>query len=393
MPALDYRLVDADNHCFEPRDSFTRYIDPAFRDQAVHQQIRDDGKEWIMIGEQPLTFLPGHDLYDNVGKPGSLKEKLRRMKKTGEAEEFSIFEPVRPEYLDRDLRLDVMDAQNVEACLMFPSVGVTVEHFMATPEQCYANFHAFNRWIQDDWGFAYQNRIFAPPMLSLWDLDAAVAELEWVLSEGAKVIALRPGPQYGRSPSDPYFDPFWARLNEAGGSVAFHLTESGYNEMVSPYWGYEPNPSNFTMSAWQWTNCYGDRPIMETLSALVFENFFGRFPNITAVSVENGAEWAPYLVRLMNKMRGMGRNGPWIGGRLPARPPEIFAQHVLVTPYPEDDVAAIVRDMGADSIVLGSDWPHAEGLPQPADFLHQLATLPAEDQRKIMRDNGLRLVS
>ena len=234
MTALDYRLVDADNHCFEPRDSFTRYIDPAFRDQAVHQQIRDDGKEWIMIGEQPLTFLPGHDLYDNVGKPGSLKEKLRRMKKTGEAEEFSIFEPVRPEYLDRDLRLDVMDAQNVEACLMFPSVGVTVEHFMATPEQCYANFHAFNRWIQDDWGFAYQNRIFAPPMMSLWDLDAAVAELEWVLGEGAKVIALRPGPQYGRSPSDPYFDPFWARLNEAGGSVAFHLTESGYNEMVSP---------------------------------------------------------------------------------------------------------------------------------------------------------------
>ena len=196
-----------------------------------------------------------------------------------------------------------------------------------------------------------------------------MAELEWVLSKGAKVIALRPGPQYGRSPSDPYFDPFWARLNEAGGSVAFHLTESGYNEMVAPYWGYEANPSNFAMSAWQWTNCYGDRPIMETLSALVFENFFGRFPNITAVSVENGAEWAPYLVRLMNKMRGMGRNGPWIGGKLPARPPEIFAQHILVTPYPEDDVAAIVRDMGSDSIVLGSDWPHAEGLPQPADFM------------------------
>ena len=49
--------------------------------------------------------------------------------------------------------------------------------------------------------------------------------------------------------------------------------------------------------------------------------------------------------------------------------------------------------MGPDSIVLGSDWPHAEGLPQPADFIHQLETLPAEDQRKIMRDNGLRLVS
>ena len=87
-----------------------------------------------MIGEQPLTFLPGHDLYDNVGKPGSLKEKLRRMKKTGEAEEFSIFEPVRPEYLDRDLRLSTSwTPRTWRPCLMFPSVGVTVEHFMATP--------------------------------------------------------------------------------------------------------------------------------------------------------------------------------------------------------------------------------------------------------------------
>ena len=26
---------------------------------------------------------------------------------------------------------------------------------------------------------------------------------------------LRPGPAFGRSPADPHFDPFWARLDEA----------------------------------------------------------------------------------------------------------------------------------------------------------------------------------
>ena len=65
----------------------------------------------------------------------------------------------------------------------------------------------------------------------------------------------------------------------------------------------------------------------------------------------------------MDKSRGMGRNGPWIGGPLRERPSEIFRRHVRVAPYPEDDVVKIVEDLGhADSIVMGSDYPHAEGL-------------------------------
>ena len=41
---------------------------------------------------------------------------------------------------------------------------------------------------------------------------------------GAKVVLLPTGPAYGRSPGDPYFDPIWARLNEAGvvGRAAHH---------------------------------------------------------------------------------------------------------------------------------------------------------------------------
>ncbi len=30
---------------------------------------------------------------------------------------------------------------------------------------------AFNRWLDDDWGFAYQDRIFAVPFLTLSDVD------------------------------------------------------------------------------------------------------------------------------------------------------------------------------------------------------------------------------
>jgi predicted TIM-barrel fold metal-dependent hydrolase len=182
-------------------------------------------------------------------------------------------------------------------------------------------------------------------------------------------------------------------MNDAGASVAYHIGEFWYNEHIAPAWGHDPEPVFFEMTAWQWQNLWGERPIEDTLSALIFDNLFGRFPNIHVVVSEFGAEWVPHFVRHMDKSRGMGRRGKWIGGKLPERPSAVFRQHVRVTPYPEDDVVKIVRDLGqCDSIVMGSDFPHGEGLARPAEFGDLVAELSPEEQRKILRDNALTLV-
>jgi predicted TIM-barrel fold metal-dependent hydrolase len=389
---LDYLIVDVDNHFYEPRDSFTRYLDKASLSRAVRPVQLDDGREVIMAADREVTFI-NRSIYDEVGRPGSLREMLRTMKKgAGDGDGQYQWTEVKPEYRDRDARLAVMDEQGVEACVLFPSVAVVVEHFLDNADDLYMNFHSFNRFLAETWGFAYKNRIHAVPFLSLRVLDRALEELEWVLAAGARVIGLRPGPVAGRSPADPMYDPFWARVNEADVTVVYHLTESSYNQDVSVLWGQEPNPSDFGMSAWQWMNTYGDRPIMETLSALIYDNLFERFPNLLVASVENGCEWVPYFVRRLDKMRGLGRNGPWIGGQLPERPSEIFRRHVLVTPYPEDDVRPVIDAVGAESVVLGSDWPHAEGLTSPAEYINVLRDLDRVAQRTVMRDNGLRVV-
>jgi predicted TIM-barrel fold metal-dependent hydrolase len=395
MVSLPYSMFDMDNHFYEPEDSFTRYIAPEFRQHAVTDRKGEDGQRHVIVGGEVAPFFEGNKpagQADWVGRPGSRKEMLQRMRSEDPADVAKLYEPVRDEFLDRDKRLAMMDSQGIEACLMFPAAAVSVEHFFADSAQLYANFHAWNRWVEEDWGFAYQNRIFAPALLSLRDLDSAVAELDDLLARGVRVIALGPGPAYGRSPADPYFDPFWARVNEAGIAVAIHLTEAGYTRNISPLWGEAPNPPNFKMSAWQWFNTYGDMPIMATITALVYGNLFGRFPNIRVGIIEHGAEWLPYLMTHIDKMRGMGRNGPWIGGQLPERPTAIIRRHFLVTPFPEDDVAKVVEEVGPELLALGSDYPHPEGLAVPSDFQLQLAHLPEDKQRMIMRDNGMRLL-
>jgi predicted TIM-barrel fold metal-dependent hydrolase len=260
------------------------------------------------------------------------------------------------------------------------------------PDQMYANLHAFNRWLDEEWGFNHRDRIYAPPLLTLLDLDRAVAELEFVLDRGARIIAMRPGPAYGRSPADPYFDPFWARVSEAEVCVAFHIAESGYNKMMSVWFGEEPSPSSHRQSAFQWSCFYGDRPIMDTIAALIFHNLFGRFPNLKVLSVENGSLFVPYLMKVMDKMGGMGRNGPWIGGRIKEKPSRILKRHVFVSPYHEEDIPALVQTLGASQVVFGSDYPHPEGLAEPSDFVAGIEKLPDDEIRMIMRENSLGLV-
>jgi predicted TIM-barrel fold metal-dependent hydrolase len=137
-------------------------------------------------------------------------------------------------------------------------------------------------------------------------------------------------------------------------------------------------------------NIYGERPVVDTLSALIFDNLFGRFPNLRVLVAEHGASWVPHTVTHMDKSRGMGRNGPWIGGPLKDRPSNIFKEFVRVAPYPEDDIPWIVENLGGDDrcIVMGSDFPHAEGLAEPADFEKLLDPLDAETKFRIMRGNA-----
>ena len=390
MTAPSYRLFDADNHYYETRDCFTRHLPAALHARGVRVEADASGRDRIFVGERPFTFLENWS-FTHANKPGALRELLRQKEYRDESSALS--EPIRPEYRNREARLALMDAQGLESAWLFPTLAVCVEHFMKHDvQQLYANLRAFNAWLDEEWGFAWRERIYAAPLISLADVGRATEELDWLLAKGARVVALRPGPAFGRSPADPHFDPFWARVNEAGTCVAFHIAESGYNEAMSVHWGEQPNPSSHKQSAFQWSCFYGDRPIMDTLAALVFGNLFGRFPNVRVASVENGSLFVPYLMKLMDKMGGMGRNGPWPGGRIREKPSAIVRRHVFVSPYHEEDIPALARALGASQVLFGSDFPHPEGLAQPADFAGEIADLSEAEQRRILRDNALGLV-
>jgi len=388
---MTYALVDADNHYYEVRDCFTRHIEARFRERTARSVRDSDGVESMLVDNRPYDYT---DLkFEKTNPPGSMKEVLRRKGDVNWTDSSSK-EAMHPAFQNREARIELMDEQGIEAAIMLPTIGVTVEHFMREDvELTYASLRAFNRWVAEDWGWVYRDRIFSVALLSLLDVDECVAELDRVLAEGARLVHLRPGPaRPGKSPADPCFDPFWARVEEAQVPVVFHISESGYNEFCGDLWGETRNPNVRQQTAFQWAFFHGDRPIMETLGALIYHNLFGRFPGLRILSIENGSGWVEYLLSNLDKKKGMGRYAEWLGGRFRGRPSEIFRRHVYVTPYPEDDIPRLVHLLGADNVLFGSDYPHPEGMARPREFGDFLREFPADTVKKIMRDNTAQLL-
>jgi len=392
MPGLDYLAIDGDNHYYEPDDCCTRHLASRFADRSVHVREEPDGQRNWYFGDRPITFARG--ARDFVMKPGEYRAFM-----SGAA--FDPNKPpemipaLSPEFSDRDVRLKAMDRQGLEACLMIPSFGLAFEgELLDDPPAACAAVSAFNRWVEEDWGFAYQNRIVSPATISLLDRDLAIAELDSLLERGVRLVMLRAGPLNGISPADPHFDPFWARLNEAQIPLILHIGLSGYNPIIGGMWGENPNVSETEMGPFMYYTCFGKRPVMDTIACFILHNLFGRFPNLRVLSIENGSSWVPGLLNDLDRssMVTVSTQGTksvhWVGGPITDSPSNLFKQHFYVCPFFEESVKDLVDTIGAEHVLFGSDWPHPEGVAEPLDFLAECEGLDDQELRLVMRDNN-----
>ena len=385
--ALDYPVFDADNHYYEALDAFTRHLDPRDGPRTL-QWAEIDGRKYHVVGGR-VSRAVANPTFNPIAKAGAMHEYFRGNPHGKSPLEFlRDREPIRPEYLRGDARLPVMDAQGIEACWMFPTLGVLYEELLKSdPKGVAILFRAFNQWLSEDWGFACQNRLFAAPYIALGDLTSGIRELDWALERDARVIVMRPAPIWTEtgpySPADLRFDPFWARVNEAGVTVVIHAGDSGYSSN-----GYARDGFGATFEGGGAPNIKMlniERAAYDWLLTVTLAKLFERFPNLRVASVENGSEFLPDLFR---KLRSIPKKMP---GYFKEDPAELFKRHVWINPFWEDDPHEVVDYMGPERVIFGSDWPHIEGMPQPLDYLEDLAGFDDKTVRLIMRDNAQEL--
>lgn len=383
------QIFDFDNHYYEAEDAFTRHQDRAMRNRGV-RWAEIDGRRRLLIGGNLNSYI-ANPTFDPVAKPGSLWDWYRgNPARQTIVEAFGELEPIRPEYRDRDARLRVMNEQDIAATLLFPTLGVGVEEALRDDaEAASAAFGAFNRWLDEDWGYAYEGRIFAIPYIPMLDPVAAVDELRTVLDRGAIAVNVRnapvPVPGGYRSPFDEVYDSFWGLAAESGVVVANHAGNDGYDALVQMW---EPNQAESSLFRSPLRGVVTkSRAVSDFYAAAVCHKIFERFPALRMASVENGASWIP---ELLHRLDDAGNRNP---GYFGDHPNDVFAQHVWVTPFWEDDVADLLSHFPAERLLLGSDWPHAEGTREPYDFVtDSLAGIPDDDVQRIAHDNAVELL-
>jgi predicted TIM-barrel fold metal-dependent hydrolase len=385
MPSrtLDFPVFDADNHMYETREALTKFLPDRYARAIDYVDVH--GRTKIMIRGQVSEYIP-NPTFDVVAAPGAQEEYFRNGNPEGKSYRELVGDPIRclPGFREPAPRIELMDELGIDRALMFPTLASLIEERMKDdPELIHAVMHALNQWMHETWTFAYEDRIFATPVINMGIIDRALEELEWVLERGARCVLIRPAPVPGlrgtRSPGLPEFDPVWSRIVEAGILVGMHASDSGYAEIAN--WWEESSeflpfrPSAFRMMA------QGKRPIYDTMAALICHGALSRFPDLRIAAVENGANWvAPLLHDLADTYEK-------VPTQFAEEPTAAFRRNVYVNPFWEDDMSDLAELVGADHILFGSDYPHPEGLRDPISYVDELKGLDDEDVKKIMGGN------
>lgn len=366
---------DADSHIMELPGAINPYIDPKFRDAFVEKTR--------FLDKNPDRFTKAEaDHNDPEFRAGAEANILLR--KNHQA--LGAFRNQ-----DRGAALDHLGFTSqlvfTTACLSNFGLEQNGEVELAVEAA-----RAHNRMMTEF--CSVDRRLLATGYVPLIDRARAPEIARKALRLGAKALVVPSRHPPGFSPSHRELDPLWAVAQEAGVPILFHVggeekMHKDYLENGLPFVrDFHGGDENFTslsfmsipLSVWQ------------TLSALVIDGVFDRFPRLKFGAIELGASWLPSLMKFLDSgVAAFGKEERL--QTLSGTPSEILRRQFRVTPYPHEDVRWIMENSGEDMVLFSSDFPHVEGGRNPLKrFNENLAGVEERLKRKFYRDNFIDLM-
>ena len=371
--------IDVDQHLFESRTTWSDHIDPTRRADAL--SITDDaaGWPWLTWRGQHLTPLevPIPERSTLIGE-----DRQRRLR--GERAPASFDELVPDSYRLAGPRLASLDEFGVDAAVMFPNYGLLWEQRLASDRAAQrANARAYNRFMADVCGDGAE-RLFGVAHVLLHDPDWAVEEIRRVRAQGVRLAMIAPAPVDGKPLSHPDFDPVWAAFSAEGVAPVFHVSE--FESPIHPAWrqGEQEDGEQLFDSIFLYL-----APAV-ALANLILHGVLERFPDLRIGVVELTASWVPsFLLHIDGASDFYAQRHGEPFRRLAERPSDYFLRQVRVAALPYEMPNRLVPKVGDETFMIGSDWPHAEGVADPmAAAQRAVAGLADPARRNILGANA-----
>lgn len=364
------KVVSADSHVLEPPDLWVSRIEKSYREQAP-RFIANHG------GEQG-TFLVAEGIAPkriaSIAAVNMKQEDLPSFNNAGHADmRAGGWDPA--ERL-KDQDIDGVAAEVIYATYAMYLFGITDARFL---EAC---FRAYNDWLAEFCGHA-PKRIVGLGLISLYNVDWAVGELQRCAKLGLKGAMVPCVPPEGTELSDPLYDPFWSAAEDLGLPISLHILTSNRATLQTPRFGY----ADFGAGVYIQT----PQELQLTLADLICRGVLERHPGLRLVSAEADTGWlAHFLVRLD---RGQKRYAHLNNLHLKLNPSEYFRRQIYAT-FIKDPVGVATREfVGVDNLMWSSDYPHTDSSwPHSHDVIESdFQGVPAGDREKMTLSNVVKL--
>lgn len=373
-------IHDADSHVMETPDWLVPYADPDVRPRL-----------------QPLyvsSVKPGEDsLIEQFRKQHADAEFRARdadeiwLRKNWKATGSFIAE-------DRPAALDLLGFASQLVFNTFENALLLRAELGDDLDFAYGLARAHNRSLVDF--CSVDERLLPVGYVPLADFDRSAAFADETLALGARALLIPSACPRHHSPSHVGLDPVWARAQEAGIPIVFHV--GGGGRLVDPMYfenGLPPVPDfhggdgNFRSVDY----IAIQYPVMQTLGTMIIDGVLDRFPRLKVGVIEQGASWLPGLMRTLDSAaEAFGKNEERLQ-HLELRPSEYIRRQVRVTPYPHEDAGWIVEQSGDEICMFSSDYPHVEGGRNPLGrFERSLTALSENARRRFYCDNFVDLM-
>lgn len=373
-------VVDSDGHILEPTDLWEKYLELKYRDRAIRLRVDSRGWEYFEIDRQMSKTLRGGAL----GALGGAYQDPRELLTPGKLTYWEVAKRT-PGAIDPDARVREMDAEGIDAAILYPTIGIIWEGDCHDAELSAAYARAYNNYLFD-FCSKHPDRLIPVAHVNLLDVNMAVAEVERVKGK-AKGIFTTPVPRNGRPVGHRYFDPFWAACEAAGLPVATHVQvrpDFLGSGMYLPEGEPTPEKSTIWFLFMQLTedsrlgmNCVFQGGVLE------------RFPNLRYVVLEIGCGWLPsWIERADGKYEMFG-----FTTGMKHKPSELLLRNCWISAEPDEacipEMAGVV---GAQRLLWATDYPHIDAYKNPVKELrHHIEPMSREDQEWILGKSAVEL--
>lgn len=223
---------------------------------------------------------------------------------------------------------------------------------------------------------ARPTRIAGLATVPMQDTDLAVAELSRAVGELGLRGVMIDDHVNGQTYDESRFDAFWAAAAELGALIFVHQ--------------YAPTSVEARIDKFFFFNSIGnlvDRTI--TFGALVYGGVMDRYPNLKVCLGHAGG----YTAFALDRMDQGWRAFPSLRGATTG-PPSSYARRFTydAVTYEPRTLRFLVDVVGADRVVLGSDWPAPMRVIDPVQRLSRLGVLEPHEIESILRGTAAALL-